>query len=252
VLREIPRSVNCDQTLRIDEVDAALRFFLRQALEREETHHLLRDTDACRASSQEEDTVVGEGSSRRMTRQFGGIKETGQYDLFRKQSGEASSNVIKGNYSASTLNIIIEYGYLCTFLVFVEVVEGVLGREVFKLDKDLREDIIYSLHEFVHERIHFSVPNSLLSKAEIERIRQVLGIVGTKLIGGKFPVLIQEGNSFSHRDKWVRSILVATQRRQYKVKACQSKSALSEENWTQLGSRWSWVLTSVDTQISQT
>jgi hypothetical protein len=235
VLCEFPRSVNCDQALRIDEVDAALCFFLRQALECEETHHLLRDTDARRTSSQEEDAVVGEGSSGLMARQFGGIEETGQYDLFRRRSGEASSNVIKGHYSTSSLNIIIEYRHLCTFLVFLEVVEGMLGREVFKLDKDFREDFHHSLHEFIHESIHFSVPDSLLSKAEVERICQVLGIVGTELMGGKFLVLTQGGNNFSHRDKRARSILVANQRRQYKVKACQSKSALSEENWAQLG-----------------
>ena len=175
--------------------------------------------------------MVGEGSSRRMARQFGGIEEAGQYDLFRKRLGEASSNVTRGPHSTSTLDIIIEYGHLCTFLVSLEVVEGVLGREVFKLDKDLREGFSHSLHELVHESIHFSVPDSLLSKAEIERICQVLGIVGTELMGGKFFALIREGSNFSHQDKWARSTLAATQRRQYRVKACQSRSALSEDYW---------------------
>jgi len=173
--------------------------------------------------------VVGEGSSRRMARQFSGIEEAGQYNLFRKRLGEAPSNVSRDPYSTSTLNIIIEYGHLCTFLVFLEVVEGVLGREVFKLDKDLREEFCHSLHEFVHERIHFSVPDSLLSKAEIERIRQVLGVVGTELMSSKFSALIREGSNFPHQDKWARLTLVANQRRQYRVKACQSKLALSED-----------------------
>lgn len=145
--------------------------------------------------------MVGEGSSRRMARQFGGIEETGQYDLFRKPLGGAASNATRGPYSTSTLDIIIEYGHLCTFLVFLEVVEGVLGREVFKLDKDLREGFGHSIHEFVHESIHFSVPDSLLSKAEIERICQVLGIIGTELMSGKFFTSIRGGRNFSHQDK---------------------------------------------------
>ena len=105
---------------------------------------------------------------------------------FQKYLRGASSKVMERPYSTSTLNIIIEYGYLCPFLISVEVVEGVLGREIFKLDKDLREDIIYSLHEFVHEGVHFRVSDPLLSKAEIKGICQVLGIVGTELMGGKF------------------------------------------------------------------
>ena len=111
----------------------------------------------------------------------------------RKRLEEAFGNVIKRPYSTSTLDIVIEYRYLCTFLVSLEVVEGVLSREIFKLDKDLREDVINSLHEFVHEGIHFSVSDPLLSKAEIERIFQVLGIVGTKLAKGKLSMFAWGG-----------------------------------------------------------
>lgn len=84
MLCEFPRSVKCDQALRVDEVDAALGLFLGHPLEREETHHLLRDADTGRTRSQEEDTVVSEGSPRRLARQFGRIEEAREHDLCSK------------------------------------------------------------------------------------------------------------------------------------------------------------------------
>ena len=141
--------------------------------------------------------MVSEGPSRRLARQFGRIEEAGEYDLCSKRLEEAPGNIIKRSYSASTLDIIIEYWYLCTFLVSVEVVEGVLSRKVFKLDKDLGENISHGLHEFVHEGIHFSISDPLLSKTEIERIFQVLGIVGTELARSKFSMVVW-GGKISH------------------------------------------------------
>jgi hypothetical protein len=86
------RPVNRDQPLRIDEIDLVLRVLLRHALQREEAHDLLGDTDTSASSTEEEHLVVSEGTARGFTGQLGGVDETGEHD------------------STGTLDIVVEDG----------------------------------------------------------------------------------------------------------------------------------------------
>ena len=45
----------------------------------------------------------------------------------------------------------------------VEVSEGIVRREVFKLDEERREDLCHGIHKFFHERIHLAETNSKIA-----------------------------------------------------------------------------------------
>ena len=49
-------------------------------------------------------------------------------------------------------DIVIEYAILIT--VPVEVPKRIVRREIFKLDEQIRENVLYRLHELVHEFVH--------------------------------------------------------------------------------------------------
>lgn len=59
-----------------------------------------------------------------------------------------------------------------------------VGAEIFKLDENLGEDLCHGFHKLVHELIHFLVPNALLSKAQIQWILKIFGVIGPQLRSG--------------------------------------------------------------------
>jgi hypothetical protein len=103
------RPISRDQPLRIDEIDLVLCVLLRHALQREEAHDLLGNTNTSTSSTKEEHLVVSEGTTRGFTGQFGGVDETGEHDC------------------TGTLDIVVEDGDLRRVSVSFEVVERMLG-----------------------------------------------------------------------------------------------------------------------------
>jgi hypothetical protein len=49
------------------------------------------------------------------------------------------------------------------------------------LDEDFGEDLSHSFHKLVHEFIHALIIDTLLTKTQVKRVFQVLGVVGTEL-----------------------------------------------------------------------
>lgn len=112
VVGQLVTSVGGDQTLGVDEVEAAASLILGQALTREELHNLLGNTDTGRASAEEDRTVVPAGQ----TGTLHGVNDATENDRTR------------------SLNIIVEAGV--GIPVALECGEGIL--EVLELDDDTR------------------------------------------------------------------------------------------------------------------
>ena len=102
------------QTLAVDEPDLSPRSLLVQSVQLEVAHQLLRDTHACAARSQEQDTMrLWCGPAGRCGSETCGVEETGEDD------------------GAGALDVIVE-NRVGLFEAF-EVGEGVVGGEVLWL-----------------------------------------------------------------------------------------------------------------------
>lgn len=112
VVGQLVTTVSGDQTLSVDEVEAAASFILGHALTHEELNDLFGNTDTGRASAEEDRTVVLAGQ----TGTLHGVNDTSENDRTR------------------SLNIIVETGV--GIPVALECGEGIL--EVLELDDDAR------------------------------------------------------------------------------------------------------------------
>lgn len=88
---------------------------------------------------------------------------------------EGFSNLPGEDNSSSSLDIIVEA--LVLIAVPIEVVESLFTFKVLKLHNHVREDFSGSLHELVHELLLLGNRDTLLTKAQVERVLQV-GLVG--------------------------------------------------------------------------
>ena len=71
------------------------------------------------------------------------------------------------------------YKALVIITVSSEVAESLLAVKVLELNNHVGEDIASSLHKLIHELGLDSVRRTLLSKAKVEGIPQILLVVGT-------------------------------------------------------------------------
>ena len=154
VVGELVATVGSDQTLGVDEVEAATGLILGHALANEEVDNLLSDTDTGTAGTEEDSAVLLAGE----TGTLDGVDDTAEND------------------SAGTLDVIVEAGV--GIAVPLQCGEGVL--EVLELDDNAKLPLVFTPHTCEGESPNS--PGPTLSQSRHQLVHKLTLLLGADLV----------------------------------------------------------------------